>query len=53
MEDYEFISFCCVDRLCMCLAMSTILDRIGGTSLVTLSVWFSMYKSHCTLAVEP
>jgi hypothetical protein len=37
----------------MCLAMSTILDRIGGTSLAIPSIWFSVYINHYTLAVEP
>jgi hypothetical protein len=40
MEDYKFTSFCCVVRVCMCLNTSTILDRIGGTSLVTPRIWF-------------
>jgi hypothetical protein len=53
MEGYKFTSFCCVVRVCMYLTTSTILDRIGGTSLVTPRVWFSVYISHCTLAVEP
>jgi hypothetical protein len=53
MEGYEFTSFCYVVRVCMCLAMSMILDRIGGTSLATPRVWFSVYTNCCTLAVEP
>jgi hypothetical protein len=53
MEGYEFTSFCCVVRVCMCLATSMILDRIGGTSLATPRVWFSVYINCCTLAVEP
>jgi hypothetical protein len=52
MEDYKFTSFCCVIGDCMCLATSMILDRIGGTSLVTPEEWFSVYINCCTLAVE-
>ena len=53
MEDYELISFCCDNRVCMCLATSMIHDRIGGTSLATPSIWFSVYINRCTSAVEP
>jgi hypothetical protein len=45
MEDYKFTSFYNANRVYMCLLTSTILDRIGGTSLATPSVWFSCINS--------
>jgi hypothetical protein len=44
MEDYKSISFCNANRVYMCLFISIILDRVGGTSVVTPSIWFSIYK---------
>jgi hypothetical protein len=51
-EGYKFTSFCNANRVCMCLVTSTILDIVGGTSLATPSIWFSVYINCCTLAVE-
>jgi hypothetical protein len=44
MEDYKSTNFCNANRVYMCLFMSMILDRVGGTSVVTPSIWFSIYK---------
>jgi hypothetical protein len=53
MEDYKSTSFCNANRVCICLDMSMILGRVGGTNLVTPSTWFSVYINRCTLAVDP
>jgi hypothetical protein len=52
-EGYEFTSFCNANRVYMCLFQYIIPIRCGGTSSVTPSVQFLIYKYHCILAVEP